>query len=129
MNTYKIIHKEELVGVFEVKAYSEASALREFEYLVSEGKIDFSDMEIIDSSDTAKLSAVKAKLLYFYEDGSRTVGTDCMIDVETDEVFNIEEPDPATLGVTDLDHKEVEIDDARLSVVQCGDGALYLNSF
>lgn len=53
MATYRIEHREELIGVFYVEANSEKEALREFNFQVNNGWIDFSDMELIDSSDTA----------------------------------------------------------------------------
>lgn len=55
MKNYKIIHKEELVGWYYVEAESEEDALQKFSCLVSEGGIDFSDLEMIDSSDKAVL--------------------------------------------------------------------------
>ena len=54
MKTYKIIHKEELVGWFYVEANSPDEALKEYRYQVDNGKIDFSDMELIDSEDVAE---------------------------------------------------------------------------
>lgn len=55
MATYKIIHKEELVGWFYVEADSKEEALEEFGFQVNNGQIDFSDVELIDSSDEAVL--------------------------------------------------------------------------
>lgn len=55
MAIYKIIHTEELVGEFYVEADSQAEALKEYEYQVDNGSIDFSDMEMVDSSDVAVL--------------------------------------------------------------------------
>ena len=54
MKTYKIIHKEEIVGRFYVEANSPDEALEEYRYQVDNGKIDFSDMELIDSEDVAE---------------------------------------------------------------------------
>lgn len=54
MKTYKIIHKEELVGWFYVEANSPDEALEEYRYKVDNGKIDFSDMELINSEDVAE---------------------------------------------------------------------------
>lgn len=55
MATYKIIHKEELVGWFYVEADSEEEALDKFLLRASRGEIDFSDMDLIESSDEAVL--------------------------------------------------------------------------
>ena len=52
---YKIIHKECLVGAYYVMADSSEEALNKYWSLVNSGKIDFSDMEILDSSDEAVL--------------------------------------------------------------------------
>lgn len=54
METYKIIHKEVLEGWYYVEAESEEAALEEFQYQCGEGKIDFSDMEMVDSEDIAE---------------------------------------------------------------------------
>lgn len=48
---YKIIHSEALVGWFFYDADSPQDALDQYRHDVDEGKIDFSDMEMIDSSD------------------------------------------------------------------------------
>ena len=53
MATWKIIHREELIGWFYVEADSEEEAMREFEYQTINGEIDFSDMEMVDSSERA----------------------------------------------------------------------------
>ena len=45
-----ITHREYLVGWYYVDAENE-EARRKYNRMVSEGKIDFSDMELIDSSD------------------------------------------------------------------------------
>ena len=55
MNEYKIVHRESLVGYFYVTAENEKDALDVFHYQVSEGQIDFSDLEMIDSSDEAEV--------------------------------------------------------------------------
>ena len=55
MATYKIKHKEELIGWFYVEADSEEEALDEFDFQVNDGKVDFSDMEMINSSNEAVL--------------------------------------------------------------------------
>ncbi len=55
MKTFKIVHREELVGWFYVEAENEAAALEEYNRKVNNGEIDFSDMEMVDSSDTAEL--------------------------------------------------------------------------
>lgn len=54
MKTYKIVHREELVGWFYVEAGSEEEALDKYHYMVSNGDIDLSDMEMIDSEDIAE---------------------------------------------------------------------------
>ena len=51
MATYRIEHREELVGDFYLEADSEEEALMEYQCQVAEGKIDFSYMEMVDSSD------------------------------------------------------------------------------
>lgn len=56
MNEYKIIHREELVGWFYVNANSEEEAIEEYHHMLSNGEIDFSDMEMVDSEDTAVLA-------------------------------------------------------------------------
>lgn len=55
MALYKIIHKEELIGWFYVEANSEKEALAEYEAMVNNGEVDYSDMEMVDSSDEAIL--------------------------------------------------------------------------
>ena len=55
MKRYKIIHKEELVGWFYVEANSEEEALEEWNRKVSNGEVDFSDMELLESFDSAVL--------------------------------------------------------------------------
>lgn len=55
MALYKIIHKEELIGWFYVEANSEKEALAEYEAMVNNGEVDYSDMEMVDSSDKAIL--------------------------------------------------------------------------
>ena len=53
MATYKIIHKEELIGWFYVEADSEKEAMDVWDSKVNNGEIDFSDLEMTDSSDYA----------------------------------------------------------------------------
>ena len=48
---FKIEHREELVGYFEVEAKNEAEAMDAYQHLVQEGTIDYGDMEMVDSSD------------------------------------------------------------------------------
>lgn len=55
MATYKIVHKEELIGLFFVEANSEEEALEEFNFQVNDGQVDFSDMELVESSNEAIL--------------------------------------------------------------------------
>lgn len=45
MKSYKIIHEEKLVGWWYVDANSEQEALDEFDRMVMNGEVDFSDME------------------------------------------------------------------------------------
>lgn len=47
--TYKIIFEETTTHEFYVEAESPEAAEEEFNYLVSEGKIDFSDGEVTNS--------------------------------------------------------------------------------
>lgn len=51
---YKIVHTETLVGWFYVDADSPEEALEEYHRQLNDGKIDFSDMEMIDGSDVAE---------------------------------------------------------------------------
>lgn len=53
MKSYKIIHEEKLVGWWYVDANSEQDALDEFDRMVTNGEVDFSDMEMVDSSNQA----------------------------------------------------------------------------
>lgn len=55
MAEYKIIHREELVGWFYVHANSEEEALEKWNRKVNNGEVDFSDLDLVDSSDTAEL--------------------------------------------------------------------------
>lgn len=48
---FKIEHREELVGYFEVEADDESSAMDAYQRLVQEAKVDYGDMEMVDSSD------------------------------------------------------------------------------
>lgn len=50
---YTIRHIETLVGYFDIEADDESSTIEKFRDDVSSGKIDFSDMEMIESYDTA----------------------------------------------------------------------------
>ena len=52
MKEYRITHKEELIGYFYVEAQTEAEAMEKFSRMAANGDIDFSDMEMTDSSDT-----------------------------------------------------------------------------
>ena len=51
MKTYKIVHTETLVGWFYVEAETPEEALEEYHEQVSNGEIDFGDLEMIDSED------------------------------------------------------------------------------
>lgn len=48
---YNIRHEETLVGFFEVEAESREQAIESFYRDVSDGKIDFSDLELVHSED------------------------------------------------------------------------------
>ena len=47
---FKIEHREELVGYFEVEAENEAKAMDAYQHLVQEAKVDYGDMEMVNSS-------------------------------------------------------------------------------
>lgn len=51
MKTFHIVHREELVGYFYVEAETPEEALQEWYNQVNNGEIDFSDMEMVDSSE------------------------------------------------------------------------------
>jgi hypothetical protein len=53
MKTFRIVHREELVGYFYVEAETPEEALKEWYHQVNNGEIDFSDMEMDDSSEEA----------------------------------------------------------------------------
>ena len=53
MKNFRIVHREELVGYFYVQAETPEEALREWYHQVNNGEIDFSDMEMVDSSEEA----------------------------------------------------------------------------
>lgn len=55
MKTFTIKYTEKYTGYFTIEAENEEAALEEFEYLASEGKIDFDKMECSDS-DTVVIS-------------------------------------------------------------------------
>lgn len=63
---YKIRHEETLVDYFDVYANSEKEALAEFDRLVREGEIDFSNMEMIASSNTIYVSPLQAGDICYY---------------------------------------------------------------
>lgn len=50
---YEIRHTETLVGFYEVEADTEEEALDEFDALCWEGKIDLSDLDMLDTSNVA----------------------------------------------------------------------------
>lgn len=52
MKTYTIRHEETLVGYYEIEAESPEEALNKFEYKTSEGEIDFTDLDMVNSSDS-----------------------------------------------------------------------------
>ncbi len=49
MKTFTIKYTEKYTGYFTVEAENEEAALEEFEYLASEGQLDFDDLEMTDS--------------------------------------------------------------------------------
>lgn len=51
IKTWKIIHTEKLVGWFYVEAKTPEEALEEYHRQVSNGEIDFSDLEMVDGED------------------------------------------------------------------------------
>ena len=48
---YRIQHREELVGYFEVEADDEAIAMDIYEKMVKDGELDYGDMEMVNSWD------------------------------------------------------------------------------
>lgn len=48
---YKIKHYETLMGVYYVEAETPAEAMEIFDQMGRDGKIGFSDLEMIDSND------------------------------------------------------------------------------
>ena len=52
MKTWTICHREELCGYFDIEAETPEAALEEYYRQVEEGKVDFSKLEMVDSSDT-----------------------------------------------------------------------------
>lgn len=54
MKEYRITYREKLVGWYFVEAESEEDARAKFEYMQQEGKIDYSDMELIETSVEAE---------------------------------------------------------------------------
>ena len=55
MPMYKIIHREELIDEFFFEAENERDAMNRYNHAVENGEIDFSRMEMVDSSDTVEL--------------------------------------------------------------------------
>lgn len=53
MKEWKIVHREELIGTYYVEAENEEGALNEFDRRNARGEIDYSDLEMVDSSNTA----------------------------------------------------------------------------
>lgn len=54
MKTWKIVHKEELVGWYYVEAETAEKAMEEWRYRVENGQVDFGDMEMVDSEDVVE---------------------------------------------------------------------------
>ena len=56
MAKYKIVHEETLKGYFYIEdAESERDAIDQFDAKCSRGEIDFSDLDVIDTNDTAEI--------------------------------------------------------------------------
>lgn len=54
MKTWKIIHREELVGWYYVEAETVEDAMEEWKHRVENGQVDFGDMETVDSDDVVE---------------------------------------------------------------------------
>lgn len=54
MKTWKIIHREKLVGWYYVEAETVEDAMEEWKYRVENGQVDFGDMEMVDSDDVVE---------------------------------------------------------------------------
>lgn len=54
MKTWKIVHREELVGWYYVEAETAEDAMEEWKHRVENGQIDFGDMEMVDSDDVVE---------------------------------------------------------------------------
>lgn len=63
---YEIRHEETLVDYFDVYADSEKEALAKFDRLVREEKIDFSNMEMIASSNTVHANPLQVGDICYY---------------------------------------------------------------
>ena len=55
LRTYKIVHREELIGWYYVEATGEEEAIEKFNEMACNGEVDFSDLEVVESSDEAVL--------------------------------------------------------------------------
>ena len=51
MKEFKITHKERLVGTYYIEADDVYDAVNKYWSMVMAGEIDYSDMDVIDSSD------------------------------------------------------------------------------
>ena len=54
MITWKIVHREELVGWYYVEAETAEDAMEEWKHRVENGQVDFGGMEMVDSEDTVE---------------------------------------------------------------------------
>ena len=54
MKTWKIVHKEELIGWFYVEAETAEEASEQWRDKVDNGEVDFSDREMVSSEDTVE---------------------------------------------------------------------------
>ena len=54
MKTWKIVHREELIGWYYVEAETAEDAMKEWKHRVENGQVDFGDMEMVDSDDVVE---------------------------------------------------------------------------
>lgn len=54
MKTWKIVHREELVGWYYVEAETAEDAMEEWKHRVENGQVDFGDMEMVNSDDVVE---------------------------------------------------------------------------
>lgn len=56
---YKITHREKLVGRFYVEVDSPYEALEKYNRMLTNGELDFSDLELVESSDEVGRRSIK----------------------------------------------------------------------